>query len=307
MPRRAVLAVSLLALLASACIGSTTGPTRPAAPDRVAPDDAVKATGARAAAAAFVRAYARDTGADVADLRRLVGTSRLRSWAHWLGVQNDAFPGTITGTVVGDEIGPAAPFSVPGVPGSESILRQVDVRATVTFRLEPAKGAPFSVTRSLDGPMRLVQDPSDGGWRVLDFTRDGIPLSRVFEVVENGTAAADGIRLTIDAFVSAPYWEFLVSVSGDRPFGLTPKGTELTGSDGARVASARALTASLGRVRAGRRVEGIATFSPQPSAEGLTLSVRVVATGGAVSLEIPLSNLIQPIPLTTSPTPSPGG
>ena len=136
------------------------------------------------------------------------------------GRNDQQFPGTISGSVDGTEIGPAAPFAVTSVPGSETILRQVDVRATVTFSLQPTTGPAVSVSRSLDGPMRLIFDDQDGSWRVLDFTRDGVPFSQSFEIVKNqATARLGGTEVTIDAFVSVPYWEFFLRVKSDGPAG----------------------------------------------------------------------------------------
>ena len=261
-------ALLTIALVAVACGPSISGPNQPAAPDQVTPDDAVKAAGARAAARAFVQAYADDTGSRIAELEQLAGTDRLRTWVHWLGVQNDQFPGTISGSVDGTEIGPAAPFAVTSVPGSETILREVDVRATVTFSLQPTTGTAVSVSRSLDGPMRLIFDDQDGSWRVLDFTRDGVPFSQSFEIVNQATASLGGAEVTIDAFVSVPYWEFFLRVKSDGPVGLVPSGAELLGVNGRRIASANDITSSLERISGGGTVEGIVTFPIQPSAEG---------------------------------------
>ena len=59
---------------------------------------------------------------------------------------------------------------------------------------------------------------------MLDFTRDGIPLSQVFETVgKRGTTSGDGIDLAIDAFVSVPYWQFFLQVSTDRVARLASK------------------------------------------------------------------------------------
>ncbi|MGH2597192.1 MAG: hypothetical protein ACRDH7_14700 [Actinomycetota bacterium] len=298
-------AVLMVALVAAACGPSISGPNQPAAPDQVTPDDAVRAAGARAAARAFVQAYADATSGGSAALGRLAGTDRLRAWVHWLGVQNDQFPGTISGSVEADEIGPAAPFAVSSVPGSETILRQVDVQATVTFSLRPTTGTAVSETRSLDGPMRLIFDERDVSWKVLDFTRDGVPFSRSFEIVKHATATLGGTAVTIDSFVSVPYWEFFLRVTSDAPAGLTRSGAELVNTSGRRVASANDITSSLQDVSAGSPVEGIVTFPIQPNAEGLTLRLRLHGLNGVEAFEFVLSGIIHPIPVTTaSPSPS---
>jgi hypothetical protein len=155
--------------------------------------------------------------------------------------------------------------------------------------------------------MRLVLDPADGGWKVLDFTRDGIPLSSAFDIVKGGTRTAGGIRVTIDAFLSAPYWEFFIVAAGSPAFGFTTNATRLVARDGSHV-DAKTVTESLRRVQAATTAEGIATFPPQSSAEGLTLEVTLATTRGPLTLDFPLANLIHPIPLAaTPPSPSPSG
>ena len=297
-------ALVIIALVAAACGPSISGPNQPAGPDQVTPDDAVKAAGARAAARAFVHAYAADTGNRTVALDQLAGTDRLKRWVHWLGVQNDQFPGTISGSVEGDEIGPAAPFAVSSVPGSETILREVDVQATVTFSLRPATGTPVSVSRSLDGPMRLIFDEKDGSWKVLDFTRDGIPFSQSFEIIKHASATLGGTEVTIDSFVSVPYWEFFLRVTSAGPGGFARSGAELLDADGRRVASANEITSSLEHISGGGPVEGIVTFPIQANADGLTLRLRLHGLSDDEVFEFVLSGIIHPIAATTS-SPSP--
>ena len=303
------LAAALLVVATSvvACSPSPTGPTAPAAPDQVTPDDAVKAAGARATAAAFVRAYASDTGADPRTLARLVDGKRLQRWVHWLGVQDREFPGTISGAVENDQIGPAAPFELSSVPGSGALLRDVDVQATVTFSFQPDDGKTITLSRSLDGPMRLLYDDVRGTWSVLDFTRDGIPLSQTFEIVAGSAEASErGIDVAIDSFVSVPYWQFFIRASSDRAVTIAPRDAELLDAEGARVAVAREVTSSLRAIDAGAAAEGIVTFPAQASADGLTLRMTLRGSGGATVFEFALGGLIHPVPLATgSPSPSP--
>lgn len=306
MKRGLIPLLAVAALVAGGCTSPPPGPAAPEAPDQVTPDDAVKAAGARAAARAFVDAYAAATGQDAPQLQALVGTDLLRRWVHWLDVQNREFPGSITGSVSASQIGPAAPFSVSTIPGSEAVLRQVDVLASVTFSFQPSGGAPVTVTRSLDGPMRLILDPSVG-WKVLDFTRDGIPLSREFQVVKRASASGDGARVNVVSFLSVPYWEFGIVASVRGALAVAPARTALVDASGRVVAPARAVTSSLSPIRPGSPVEGIVTFSPQASAEGLSLRLVLRSPGGGpITLEIPLTGAIDPVPISTS-SPSAGG
>jgi hypothetical protein len=307
MRQRLASALFVVALATGACNPSPSGPSGPAASDQVTPDDAVKATGARAVAAAFVRAYASDTGANPRALARLVNGDRLQRWVHWLGIQDREFPGTISGAVDTNEIGPAAPFELTTVPGSGAFLRDVDVRATITFSFRPDDGDTITLSRSLDGPMRLLFDDEHGTWSVLDFTRDGIPLSRTFEIVaESAAASRGGADVAIDSFVSVPYWQFFLRMSTDRAAGIAPHDVELLDADGGRLAVAQEVTSSLRAIAAGPAVEGIVTFPAQASADGLTLRIAMRRPGGATTFDFELQGLIHPIPVVTgSPSPTP--
>ena len=296
----------LVAVLGSACASHPAGPATPVGPDQVTPDDAVKAAGAREAARRFVEAYAEATGGDSTALQAMVGTDLLARWVHWLDIQNREFPGTISGTVSSNQIGPAAPFSVSSVPGSEAILRQVDVAATVTFSFDPSNGTPETVTRSLDGPMRLILDPRNG-WKVLDFTRDGIPLSREFQTMKGAAATVDGVKVEAAAFLSVPYWQFGLVVVDPSSGSVDAKRTAIVDASGAVVSAAKAVTDSLERLPGGVPTEGLVTFSPASSADGLTLRIVVRSTTGhRTTLEIPLSGKVTPVPIAT-PTPTPSG
>jgi hypothetical protein len=304
---RPIAALSFVMVVAVACSASSSGPTGPAAPARLTPDDATKAAGARAVAAAFVRAYASDTGADPRTLAALVDGDRLERWVHWLGIQDREFPGTISGSVESNTIGPAAPFEVASVPGSDALLREVAVEASITFSFQPDAGDTITLSRSLDGPMRLLFDDRRGTWSVLDFTRDGIPLSQTFEIVgEQGTAKRGGVDLAIDAFVSVPYWQFFLQVSSHRAAHLASNDAVLLDADGEPVASAREVTSSLRSLPAGRTVEGIVTFPAQVAADGLALRMSFRRPGGVTTLDIPLQDLIHPLGIVSgSPSPSP--
>jgi hypothetical protein len=304
---RPTAALLFVMVVAVACSTSPSGPTGPAAPDQVTPNDAAKAAGARAVAAAFVRAYANDTDAYPRTLAALVDGDRLKRWVHWLGIQDREFPGTISGTVETNTIGPAAPFEVASVPGSDALLREVAVQASITFSFQPDAGDTITLSRSLDGPMRLLFDDRRGTWSVLDFTRDGIPLSQTFETVgKQGTAAGGGVDLAIDAFVSVPYWQFFLQVSSDRTAHLASNDAVLLDADGEPVASAREVTSSLRSLPADRAVEGIVTFPAQAAADGLTVRMTFRGPGGVTSLEIPLQGLIHPLGIVSgSPSPSP--
>ena len=292
-------------LLGGACSQRPAGPTDPLPKDAVTADDAVRASGARAAARRFVDAYAHAPEAGVDPLEALVRTPLLRSWVHWLGVQNDELHGKLSGDAEEIQIGPAVPFEVEGVPGSSEILRDVDVRGSVVFSVEPIDDDPFTVMRAFDGPMRLIRE-RDGSWSVLDFTRDQIPLSQQFEPVKGVQAASENVRVSIACFFAAPVWQFGLVVTAGRSVSIARHGITLIDANEAVVATAQTVTLSLRRIAAGSAVEGLVTLPVQPSADGLMLRIDLSGrSGDDVTLEIPLTGRIHPIaPTTSSPSAS---
>jgi hypothetical protein len=287
-------------------VGCTQGPSGPSAPGGgdVDLDDAIRAAGAREAARAFVEAYAEAPADDGAELRTLVGTPLLRRWASWLQVQDRGFPGTIAGDPATILVGPAAPFEVESVPGSSEILREVDLRASVTFAFAPDDGDPFDVVRSLDGPMRLIRGPGQD-WTVLDFTRDGLPLTSQFEGVDGARASGPGIRATVAAFFASPTWQFGLVLHTSDALVMTPEDVTLVDGDGATVATAGAITTQLERIAAGATVRGLAAFDARSSAQGLFLRLDLGSPHVRRALLIPLQGRIHPIEVTASPSPSP--
>ena len=181
------------------------------------------------------------------------------------------------------------------------------MQASITFSFQPDTGDTITLSRSLDGPMRLLFDDRLGTWSVLDFTRDGIPLSQVFETVgKRGTTSEDGIDLAIDAFVSVPYWQFFLQVSTDRVTRLASKDAVLLDADGDLVATAGEVSSSLRSPPSRREVEGIVTFPAQATADGLTVRMTFRGPGGPTALEVPLQGLIHPIGIVSgSPSPIP--
>jgi hypothetical protein len=301
MPTRLLALLLSTLLLGGACSRSAAGPTDPLPDSEVAADDAVRASGARGAARRFVEAYAQAPEAGVASLQPLVRTPLLRSWIHWLGVQNDELRGTLSGEVGDIQIGPAIAFEVDSVPGSSEILREVDVRGSVVFSVEPIGDVPFIVTRAFDGPMRLIRE-GDGSWSVLDFTRDQIPLSRQFERVKGAEAAGGDVTVTIACFFATPVWQFgLVVVNAGRAVSITRHGITLIDAEGDVVTTAQTVTRSLQRIPAGAAVEGLVTLPVRASADGLTLRIELAGRAGDDTvLEIPLDERIHPIASATS-------
>jgi hypothetical protein len=296
------LALAALTVLGVACTQGTTGPAAPASGD-VNLDDAMRAAGAREVARAFVQAYATAPQDGGRELETLVGTPLLRRWAGWLQVQNEGFPGTISGDPAGILVGPAVPFEVESVPGSSELLRQVDVRASVTFAFAPADGEPFDVERSLDGPMRLIRGPGED-WSVLDFTRDGIPLTSQFEGVDDARDGDEVTEAAVAAFFAVPTWQFGLVIHTAEALRLKPADLTLVGRDGELVAGASAITTQLERIAAGATIRGLAAFEARPSAEDLFLRLDLGGPHEHRALLIPLQGRIHPIEVAAAPSPS---
>jgi hypothetical protein len=161
--------------------------------------------------------------------------------------------------------------------------------------------------------MRLLRDPR-GSWHVTDFIRDGIPMSITFQPLEDTSfRLARGVTITVDSVVAFPTWQFdlVVQVRSGTPIRLTPADATIVDADGHTVATAGAVTPSLARVLAGARVEGIVTFEARPDVGDLTLRLAFRSPTATDSLEVPIADLIQPVPVPTStgssPSPSAGG
>jgi hypothetical protein len=200
-------------------------------------------------------------------------------------------------------IGPAVPFEVESVPGSAEILREVDLRASVTFSFEPRDGEPFTVARSLDGPMRLIR-ASDGDWSVLDFTRDAIPLSGQFQVVEGADAANGTAAVAVVVFFAAPIWQLGILVQAVEAVSFTPEDVMLVAADG-QAEAAGAISTQLRHIRAGATVRGLVTFDARSDAEGLILRIAPDGSEGRAAIEIPLTGRIRPVQIqapAASPT-----
>ena len=89
--------------------------------------------------------------------------SLAREWAHWVGVQNEAFPGTIEGSLQLGHLGAAFPVRAEDGSLDDLVAYGVVVRASVTF--EPTDEAGEAVpplVRSMDGLVVMIQG-SEGG------------------------------------------------------------------------------------------------------------------------------------------------
>jgi hypothetical protein len=303
MHRIPALALALALALGTACTASFVGAADPIRPEDLASLDASSEASARAAAISFLRAYVHAPRDGIAPLIALAGPRRMQAWAHWYGVQLDSFPGRQSGALRLTSVSGTQPIPIADQPGD--LVREVELEADAVFHFDPDGDDPFDVTRVMSGPMRLFQ-VAQGKWVVLDFLRDGIPLSSSFQVLPR-SASWDVGRVTVrlDSFVSVPAWQFdvVVRVRRGSPVGLGPEGVELVNADGKRT-QADVVTGALLDVHRGPAVEGIASFPLQQSAEGLTLRLTFDARDRLPPLQIKLAGLIDPV-RTAAPSQSP--
>jgi hypothetical protein len=304
--RRFVLVCFATIVIGASC-STPTGPQRPARQDTLSGTEAVTQAAVRGAAIGFVDAYAGASQDDGDALRGSVTGTTLRRWVHWVVIQNREFPGSIVGSSSITGVGTAAPVTIPDLPDAADIIREVILFAQVDLAATPTQGDPVSLTRVLNGPMRLATD-GGGNWRVTDFSRDGVPLSAVFQILEGvALRGSSGLTVVVDSFVAAPVWQFnlVVSTEGGPPVRLETSAATLVDRQGAQVAVAGEVTDSIREVGPGPPAEGIVTFEPRSSARGLFLRLEFTsATGAGPVLEVPLQGVIDPIAVApASPSP----
>jgi hypothetical protein len=204
-------------------------------------------------------------------------------------------------------VGTAAPVKIPDLPDAADVIREVILIAQVDLAATPTQGDPLSLTRVLNGPMRLVTDGS-GNWRVTDFSRDGLPLSAVFQVLDDvAIRGSSGLSVVVDSFVAAPVWQFnlVISAEGGPTVRLDASEATLINRQGTEVAVAGEVTDSIQEVGPGPPAEGIVTFEPRSSARGLFLRLAFTSASGVDPvLEFPLQGVIEPIAVApASPSP----
>ena len=310
----AVLAAAWV-LAGSACSSTPNGPVNAAEQAQLSGTEAVIQAEVRGTAADLVEAYAaagRDHGAS---LRPLVGGKTLPHWVHWLGVQNEQFPGVIEGSASVPVVGIARHADLPSVETDDRVVREVDVVAQVDVHATPTQGDPISLTWDLSGPMLVAAD-AERTWRITDFYRDTIPMSAIFQVIEDvDVPVGPRVRVVLDSFVAAPVWQFdlMVTVGSGSPVSLDAADATLVDGSGAVIAEAGDVTEGLRSIQPGDPAEGVVTFDARPDAKDLLLRLDFgAATAGAGTgdevpvVEIPLEGVIEPLPVVgTQASPSP--
>jgi hypothetical protein len=295
--RRAVAPLVLLVWLA-ACSSTPNGPAAPIAAEQLSGSEGLDVSSARQTTLDFLDAYAdapQDGGARLAGL--VVG-SKLATWVHWLAVQNSQFAGTISGQPEVRSVDFAETLALQGAIGA-----RVELGARVTFSYSPQDTDAFDRTRVLDGPCALLEI-APGDWRVVDLTRDGVPMSAGIELFRGVDRTRGDVTVTIDSlFTFAPNWQFNVVVDNrsGSDVQLDPNGVVLyTKQTEGFGRTDGATTPSLNLVPAGGTAEGILAFPLQPEPTGRIVALVYDEGGRVLRFGFPLEDFV-----TSAPSPSP--
>ncbi len=285
----------IFVLMLAACSRASGGPAAPIAKEQFTPGPGLDAAAARQTVLDFLNAYAASADDEAAVLSRVVAGPELAAWVRWLNVQNREFIGAIFGQADLRDLEFLGSLRVRRTIGA-----QLDLSASVTFQFEPVEADSFERTRILDGPVTLVKTgPAD--WRVLDLTRDGIPMSDGIQLFRREERTLRDVTVHLDSlFMFTPNWQFnlVVENRGDADVALGPDAFalfeqrpngELERIDGV-------LTASLQLVPGRSSVEGLLAFPMQDSAEGRILALGYRQGGKLLRFEFPLEGLVRVVP-----------
>jgi hypothetical protein len=288
-------------LVLASCVGTTAGPGSPIALEQVTTGPALAGGAARQTVIEFVDAYAGASSDAGTALEELVTGDELEGWVRWLAVQNAQFPGIVEG------LADVRSVAFVGTTRTQRALgAQVDLGASIRFSYTPVQGDPFARTRLLDGAVTLVS-LAPGDWRVLDLTRDGVPMSDGIELFEDEVRTDRGVTVRLDSlFMFTPSWQFNVVVENrsEGEIRLDPQGTALFVRRGPgdleRVDGL--ISPALARLPIGTGVQSLLSFPLQDSAEGRVLQLTFRRGSEVYRLDFPLQDLV-----TTVPPPPPTG
>jgi hypothetical protein len=301
-----LMTIASVAVVAGGCSPVTEGPSSTVARASLIPDAAIEQAAVRSAAIDFVDAYADAVSDGGTALHALVEGEVMTTWVHWLGVQNDELGVDLVGRPSIATVGPARILPAPnGDPG----FRVTTLEGRVRFEAPPGTGTdlePFE--RVLDGDMRLHRQ-ADGRWRVIDFTREGVPLSVALQIPKKPVrlTAGAGVSVTVDSLFAYPTWQFDLRIAvGERgPIELAPDGAVLVSGTGDVLASADAVSSSVRAIRSGT-TEGLVSFEPLDDVSDVSLRLTFGATPRPLVFEFPLEPILSPVigPASAGSSPS---
>ena len=306
--RRIAAGLVFLVAAATACSGTPepVGPESPATRQVFALDDLRLSAQARSVALAFLQAYADSPEDGGRSLTPLVDGVLARQWAHWVAIQNAGFPGSITGQLALGRLGPAGPVRAQDGSLDDLVAYGVPVRATITFELTDDSGTPSPpLQRLMDGLVVLVQGP-DGGFRVINFQRDGQRLDQFFQVFDGAFERRQGVRVEIENLIQLERWQFGIRITNDtgRPLRVLPNLTALMTSDEDVVNTERPVVTFEDPIPPGETVEGLVSFVAPATPDALDLQIAVAGPDGEATGFI--FGVPQPQVVAPSPSPSAG-
>lgn len=294
MRRHLALAAVVLAL--GGCAREPVGPAAPLALEQVPPAPALVAASARETVLGFLRAYADSPLDGGASLAELVTGPELQRWVTWLGVQHAQFPGRIVARVELRSVRFLGTLPLSGAVGA-----QVALGAAVRFRFAPDEGEAFEQARVLDGPVTLAS-LRPGDWRILDFTRDGLPMTDGIELFRDEVRTEDGVSVRLDSlFMFTPQWQFnlVIENRSRRPIRLDPDATGLYVErlDGSfeRYEGVPSLGLRV-PLPPERGTQALLAFPEQDSAEGRSLVLTFRRDGRPIRFSFPLEDLVSSVP-----------
>jgi len=305
-----VLFTSAILTSALAACSTTAGALSPEPLSKISPGAGVQTSQTRTAVIDFLNAYANAGSDQGAALQRLVSPHSIASlWAAVIQLQEKSFPGSSSGTAKISSIGSPTPSQLT-TPTTEPV-EDVQLQASVTFKFTPTTGQPTSQTRTFDGPMTLIES-TPGTWQVVDFVRNGQPLSQVLAPV--GTAIPKGgVTLHVLAEIfDAQIWELIVSLQNDTSSTVTlGNGSVILAQGSKSVVTSGEATQSLASIPPGSHPIGIVSV-PAPSAPqpGLVFVITVSEPqGNPIQFALSVDKLQQilskqsggPSPTPTSP------
>jgi hypothetical protein len=306
-----MLRVAFLVLLALPLAACSPGTPIRAQGSLPSPADSIEDVAARSAVVDFLEAYERAPTDGGTALSALAGSPPVQHWAAWLAVQYQQAGGTVAADHVLRAIGPMQPLTMSD--GSDA--RFVQVAAEMRFRITPSDGQVREQVRSLDGGMVLVRDAMEG-WKVADFTRDGVPISNSVHVFPLGTGVQErGVTISLDSFIlDRDQWAIGVVVRNDtdRTIGVEPEFVGVYDVTAAPVDVGIAPD-SLSSIDPGEDVQALVAY-PIPEGEevsGLRLVVgtRIPGDERLVFLDVPVRPVLRTLERagSSSASPSPAG
>jgi hypothetical protein len=219
-------------------------------------------------------------------------------------VQNDAFPGTIEGSLQLGHLGSAFPVRAEDGSLDDLVAYGVVVRASVTFELTDEAGDPVpSLVRSMDGMVVMVQG-TDRAFRVINFVRDGRRLDEFFQVFDDARERRNGVTVEVRSLIHLERWQFGIEITNDtdRPLQVVPNLTALVAPQDDPGTAEEPLVTFPRRISPGQSAEGIVSFAAPTTAEDLDLQVAVAGPDGEATGFV---FGVPPVATTPSPSPSP--